>query len=341
LLKAVFIREHGAIGPLCYEEITPPRLTSPSDVVVKLKAASVDDIDPAATKGLPGAEAPPLLVLGADGAGTVFEAGPEVKNLDAGDRVCLYPARGCGLCEFCSAEREFMCPRRRPRGTYAEYVKVGMQDCYAIPDGLSFDEAAAIPSAYLTAWHMLVTGAQIRPGEHVLIPNIGGGVACAALQIAKAFGARVIVASESDEKLAVARERGADHGVNERRSDLASEVRQLTAKRGVDIVVASVGRGHWDKSLAALAKGGRLAVCGAGCGPIVEINVRRIFWNQLAIFGSTLGSRAEFQELLSFFGRAGIRPIVDRGFPLKEAAAAHRLVEADGQFGKVVLRVDE
>jgi NADPH:quinone reductase-like Zn-dependent oxidoreductase len=340
-LKAVFIREHGGIEKLCYEEVTPPRVTSPSDVVVKLEAASVNDVDVSTRKGLRGVEAPLPQVLGADGAGAVFEAGPEVKNLKAGDRVCLYPARGCGLCEFCSTEREFMCAHRRLLGTYAEYVKVGAQDCCAIPGALSFEEAAAIPSAYLTAWHMLVTEAQIRPGEHALILNIGGGVACAALQIAEGFGARVIVASGSDEKLAIARDWGADHGINERRTDFAKEVRQLTAKRGADIVVDSVGGDSWEKSLAALAKGGRLVTCAAGGGPIVETNVRRIFWNQLEIFGSTLGSRAEFQRVLGFFDRAGTKPIIDRVFPLREAAAAQQRLEADKQFGKIVLRVAE
>jgi NADPH:quinone reductase-like Zn-dependent oxidoreductase len=268
----------------------------------------------------------------------VFEAGREVKNVKAGDRVCLYPARGCGACEFCSTGREFMCGDRRLLGTYAEYVKVAAQDCRAISDALSFEEAAAIPSAYLTAWHMLVTDAQIRPGEHVLILKIGAGVACAALQIAKGFGARVIVASGSDEKLAIARDWGADHGINERRADLAQEVRRLTAKRGADIVVDAIGGGSWEKSLAALAKGGRLVICAAGGGPLVETNVRRIFWNQLQIFGSTLGSRAEFQEVLSFFDRGGTKPIIDGVFPLREAAAAQQRLETDRPFGKIVLR---
>jgi NADPH:quinone reductase-like Zn-dependent oxidoreductase len=340
-LKAVFIREHGGIEKLCYEEVTPPRLTSASDIIVKLEAASVNDLDVSTRKGFLGVESPLPQILGADGTGLVFEAGPEVKNLKAADRVCLYPVRGCGLCEFCSTEREFMCADRRPLGTYAEYVKVGAQDCCAIPGALSFEEAAAIPSAYLTAWHMLVTDAQIRPGENVLILNIGGGVACAALQIAKGFGAQVIVASGSEEKLAIARDWGADHGINERRTDFAKQVRQLTAKRGVDIVVDSAAAGGWEKSLAALAKGGRLVTCAVSDGPTVETNVRRIFWNQLEIFGSTLGSRAEFQGVLGFFDRAGTRPIIDHVFPLREAAAAQQRLEADRQFGMIVLRVAE
>jgi NADPH:quinone reductase-like Zn-dependent oxidoreductase len=274
-----------------------------------------------------------------DGAGTVVEAGAEVKNVKAGDRVCLYPARGCGLCEYCSTEREFMCARRRPLGTYAEYVKVGARDCCAIPGALSFEEAAALPCAYLTAWHMLVAGARIRPGEHVLILNIGRAAACAALQIAKGFGARVTVASESDAHLAAARDWGADHEIDERRTDFAREVRQLTAKRGADIVVDSVGGGSWERSLAALAKGGRLAICAAGIPSLVETNVRRIFWNQLGIFGSTLGSRTEFEEVLRFFDRTGSRPIIDRVFPLREAAAAQQRLEAGGPFGKIVLRL--
>jgi NADPH:quinone reductase-like Zn-dependent oxidoreductase len=229
----------------------------------------------------------------------------------------------------------------RLNGTYAEYVKLPARNCFPISPELSFEEAAAFPLVFITVWRMLITNAQLKPGELVLILGIGGGVATAALQVAKQIGAHVIVTSGSDEKLELAKNWGADHGINYRRSDFAKEARALTAKRGVDVVVDCVAGESWAKSLASLAKGGRLVTCGATAGADVQTDIRRIFWNHLKIFGSTLGSREEFCQLLSFMRASQIRPIIDQVFPLEETASAHRRLEEGKQFGKIVLQIAE
>jgi NADPH:quinone reductase-like Zn-dependent oxidoreductase len=276
----------------------------------------------------------------------VVEVGEDVRNVKPGDAVCLYPPSGCGTCEFCATDLDFMCIRlrvlgERELGTYAEYVKVAARNCFPIPAGLTFEEAAAFPLVYLTLWRMLITNARLKPGEYVLILGIGGGVASAALQLAVRSGAHAIVTSGSDEKLKKAKSYGAEHSINYRTTDFAKEVRRLTDKRGVDVVVDCVGGESWVKSLAALAKGGRLVTCGATAGANPQTDIKRIFWNHLTIFGSTLGSREDFRHVLEFLKASGIKPIIDRIFPLKDAAAAQQRLEEGKQFGKIVLRIDQ
>ena len=343
-MKAVRIHAHGGLDVLRHEEVERPRLVSPTDAIVQLKTAALNRIDLWNRQGLTGMDISLPHILGADGAGIVVEVGEQVRTLKTGDQVCLYPPSGCGRCEFCATDREFMCVHlrvlgERLQGTYAEYVKIPASNCFPIPVGLSFEEAAAFPLVFLTVWRMLVTNAELKPGERVLILGIGGGVATAALQVAKQMGAHVIVTSSSDEKLDLAKNWGADHGINYRRSDFAKETRALTGKRGVDVVVDCVGGEGWVKSLAALAKGGRLVTCGATAGTNPPTDIRRIFWNHLKIFGSTLGSREEFRQLLGFMQACGVRPIVDQVFPLKAAAEAQRRLEDGKQFGKVVLQI--
>ncbi|HWP60563.1 MAG TPA: zinc-binding dehydrogenase [Candidatus Acidoferrales bacterium] len=343
-MKAVRIHAFGEADELRYEDVDEPRLISSQDVIVRLKTAALNHIDLWNRRGLTGMDVKLPHILGADGAGVVAEVGAEVKNVKPGDEVCLYPPTGCGSCEFCLSDREFMCVRARVlgeriEGTYAEYVSVPAKNCFPIPAGLSFEEAAAFPLVFLTVWRMVVTNGQLKAGEHVLILGIGGGVATAALQIAKHMGAHVIVTSSSDAKLELARNWGADHGINHTKKDFAQEVRALTKKRGVDMVVDSVGGESWPKSLASLAKGGRLVTCGATAGANPPTDLRRVFWNQLKIFGSTLGSREDFRQLLAFMNSARVRPILDQIFPLAEAAAAHRRLEERKQFGKIVLQI--
>ncbi len=345
-MKAVRIHEHGGVDKLRYEDAEEPKLSSPTEAIVRLKAAALNHIDIWNRQGLTGMDYPLPHILGADGAGIVVEAGEQVRNAKKGDAVCLYPASGCGQCEFCLTDRDFMCVHlrvlgERLDGTYAEFIKLPGENCFPIPAGLSFEEAAAFPLVFITVWRMVVTNAELKPGEHMLILGIGGGVATAALQLAKHMGAHVIVTSSSDEKLEMAKNWGADHGINYRRSDFAKEVRALTGKRGVDVVVDCVGGDGWSKSLAALAKGGRLVTCGATAGANPATDIRRIFWNQLKIFGSTLGSREEFRQLLTFMQNSGVRPIIDQLFPLKEAAEAQRRLEQARQFGKIVLQIAE
>jgi len=335
---------HGGIEKLRYEDAEEPRLSAPNEVVVQLKAAALNHIDIWIRLGVTGIVIPMPHILGADGAGVVVEVGREVQNVKTGDEVCLYPFSGCGRCEFCLDARDFMCIRvralgERVEGTYAERVKLPAENCFPIPAGMSFEEAGAFPLVFLTVWRMLITNARLKPGESLLILGVGGGVASAALQVAKRIGAHVIVTSGSDEKLELARNRGANHGINYRRSDFAREVSALTENRGVDVVLDCVAGDNWQKSLKALAKGGRLVTCGATAGGQSDTDLRTIFSNHLKIFGSTLGSREEFHQVLSFLNTCQMKPIIDQIFPLKEAAAAQRRLEEGRQFGKIVLQI--
>jgi len=229
----------------------------------------------------------------------------------------------------------------RLEGTYAEYVKLPSENCFPIPTEYSFEEAAAFPLVFITLWRMLVTNAKLKPGETMLIIGIGGGVASACLQVAKQLGVHAIVTSSCDEKLAKAKALGADHGINHRKEDFVKCVRALTDNRGVDVVLDCVGGEVWQKSLASLATGGRLVTCGATAGGQPKDDIEAIFTKHLKIYGSTLGSREEFRQLISFLNVSKIKPIIDRIVPLKDAAAAQQYVEDAKQFGKVVLAMPE
>ena len=345
-MKAVRIHEHGGVDKLRYEEAENPRISSPNEVIVKLRAASVNHIDIWVRLGATGIAIPMPHILGGDGAGVIFEVGGEVSNVRPGDAVCLYLFSGCGQCEFCLSHRDFMCVYvralgERLDGTYAEYVRLPAENCFPIPAGMSFAEAAAFPLVFVTVWRMLITNARLKPGETILIIGIGGGVAGAALQVAKKIGANVIVTSGSDEKLELAKKYGAAHTINHREKDFAQEVRALTENRGVDVVLDCVAGEVWQKSLAALARSGRLVTCGATAGGSPETDLTPIFTKHLQIFGSTLGSRDEFRQLLSFMAVAEIKPIIDQVFPLSEAAAAQRRMEEAKQFGKIVLQISD
>jgi NADPH:quinone reductase-like Zn-dependent oxidoreductase len=345
-VKAIRIHEHGGVEKLRYEEAPYPSLSSPQEAIVKLKNAALNHIDIWIRLGATGMVIPMPHILGADGAGTVVEIGKDVKNVKTGDAVCLYSFSGCGQCEFCLTRRDFMCIHiqgvgERLDGTYAEYVKVPAECCFPMPAQMSFAEAAAFPLVFLTVWRMLVTNAQLKPGETILIIGIGGGVAGAALQIARRIGARVMVTSGSNEKLELARSHGAAHAINHREKDFAQEVQTLTDNRGVDVVLDCVAGEVWQKSLSALARGGRLVTCGATAGGNPETDLTPIFTKHLKIFGSTMGSRDEFRQLLNFLAGAKIKPIIDQVFPLSEAAAAQRRMEEAKQFGKIVLQISD
>ena len=345
-MKAVRIHEHGGVEKLRYEEAPYPSLSSSDEVIVKLNNAALNHIDIWIRLGATGMVIPMPHILGADGAGVVVAGSEGVKHVKTGDAVCLYSFSGCRQCEFCLTERDFMCLHirgvgERLDGTYAEYVKVPAQCCFPMPAHLSFVEAAAFPLVFLTVWRMLITNARLKPGETILIIGIGGGVAGAALQIAKRIGAHVLVTSGSDEKLELARNHGAAHTINHREKDFAQEVKMLTDKRGVDVVLDCVAGEVWQKSLTALARGGRLVTCGATAGGNPETDLTPIFTKHLRIFGSTMGSREEFRQVLSFLAAAKIKPIIDRVFPLSEAAAAQRRMEEAKQFGKIVLQISD
>lgn len=343
-MKAVQLHAPGGIEALRYEEAGDPALEAPTHVIVKLKAAAINRIDLEIRRGLRGAPKFFPRILGCDGAGIVSTCGAAVTNVKPGDAVCIYPFSGCAGCDHCARGGEHLCSARcilgeRENGTYAEFVRVPGKNCFPMPSGLSFEEAAALPLVYATTWRMLIAQAEIKPGEWLLIIG-SGGVATAALQIAAAIGAHIIVTSGSDKKLAKAMAHGAEYGINHQTADFAAAVRRLTGKRGVDLVVDCVVGNTWIKSLAALARGGRLVTCGAIAGSRPTTDLRRIFWNNLKIFGAAIATRREFGELLKFFEFSRAKPIIDRVYTLRDAAKAQQRMEDRKHFGKIVLRTD-
>jgi len=343
-MKAAFIREHGGLDKILYGDVPAPA-AGPGQVRVRVRAGALNHLDIFVRKGIPGISLAFPHVMGSDGAGTVASVGAGVTRVKEGDEVVLNPGINCGVCEFCLAGEHSLCVTfhligEHIAGTFAEYVVVPAVNAYPKPKGLSWEEAAAFPLAFLTAWRMLVTKARAKPGESLLVIGIGGGVSLAALQIAKMLGLVVGVTSGSAGKLARARELGADFGIDHSTSDFSREVRELTGKRGVDIVLDSVGKATWKRSIASLARGGRLLTCGATTGPDPEEDLARIFWNQLTVYGSTMGTHAEFGAMLRMVSAGRLRPVVDMVFPLSEALEAQRRLEEKMQFGKIVLGVD-
>jgi NADPH:quinone reductase-like Zn-dependent oxidoreductase len=319
-MKAIRIHEEGGPEVLRFEDAPDP-VPGPGDVVVELRAAALNHIDIWLRKGMPVAPAPKPHILGADGAGVI--AG-------TGERVVI----NCGLAH---GERHEVLGEHRD-GTYAERVAVPASVVHPIPDELSFEDAAAFPMTFLTAYRMLVTRARLEPGESVLIWGIGSGVSTAALAIAKALGGRTIVTSSSDEKLRRARELGADVTVNHATDDVVARVREATGS-GADVVVEHVGEATWQRSLAACAPLGRIVVCGATSGPNPPAALHRLWWRELTVMGSTMGTPEDFQGAFDLVVSGRARPVIDEVFPLAEAAAAQERLERGEQLGKIVLRI--
>jgi NADPH:quinone reductase-like Zn-dependent oxidoreductase len=298
-------------------------------------------------EGVPGIEYAFPKIVGADAAGVVEAVGPGVTRVRVGDRVMLNPGISCRQCEFCRKGEHSLCIKYRILGehlpgTMAERITVPESNVVRIPSvtpPLSWAEAAAFSLVTLTAWRMVVTRAQLRANEWALIWGIGGGVSLTALRIAKSLGATVIAVSSSDAKLERARALGADHTLNYRTQQVAKEVRALTAKRGVDVVVENVGERTWEESLRSLAKGGRVVTCGGTSGPRLLTDVRPLFWHQYTILGSTMGNDAEYAEVVRRLEAGELRPIVDRVFPFAEARAAYEYLARGEQFGKVVVEL--
>jgi NADPH:quinone reductase-like Zn-dependent oxidoreductase len=343
-LKAAFFRGHGGPEKIEYGDLPDPS-PGPGQVRVRLRAGALNHLDLFVLKGIPGIPVALPHVMGSDGAGTVDAVGPGVSLVAPGDDVVLNPGINCGTCEFCLKGEHSLCPDFRLlgehiAGTFASFVVVPEVNARAKPAALTWEEAAAFPLTYLTAWRMLVTKARGKPGETLLIVGIGGGVAVAALGIAKVLGLTVGVTSGSAEKISRAMALGADFGVDPAAGDFSREIRQRTGKRGVDIVLDSVGKATWKQSVASLAKGGRLLTCGATTGPDPEEDIGRIFWNQLSVLGSTMGTHGEFADMLRMFDSGRLRPVVDSVFPLSEAREAVRRLAEKRQFGKIVLRID-
>lgn len=342
-VKAMRIHQHGGPDELRLESVDPPR-PAPGEVAVQVKACALNHLDLWTRRGLPGMHIQMPHVLGSDISGVVADVGSAVEEILLGQEVIVQPGLSCGRCRRCLAGRDNECRDYRVLGYqvdggYAELVTVPAANVLPKPHALSFEEAASVPVVFLTAWHMLVTRARLRPGEDVLVQGAGSGVSVAAIQIAKLWSARVIATGSTQAKLDGARALGADHVINYRETDFAQEVRQLTWKKGVDVVVEHVGGATFEKSLACLARGGRLVTCGATAGPAVQIDLRPLFARHLTVLGSYMGGKHELIELLPFFDAGRLKPVVDGVFPLEDAAAAHRRLESREQFGKVVLRV--
>jgi NADPH:quinone reductase-like Zn-dependent oxidoreductase len=343
-VKALALDGVGGLEHLALHDLPRPELDDPGDALVRVHAAALNRLDLFVTDGLPGVEYRFPHIVGSDGAGVVEAVGREVTAVRPGDRVMINPGTSCGRCRACLAGEESLCRTFRVigehrSGTAAEYVVVPAVNLAAVPPAMPWAQAAAFSLATLTAWHMLVTRAALRPGETVLIWGIGGGVALAALQVARQLGARVIVTSGTDAKLDTARRLGADAGINHGTQDAVAEVRRLTDRRGADVVVDSIGQARWQDSLRAMRRGGRLVICGATTGPMIELDLRRLFWHQWSILGATLGSRREYQAIVALAHEGKLWPVVDSTVPLDRATEAFARLDRGEQTGKLVIEV--
>jgi len=341
-MNAVVIRKHGGVEVLEIADLPKPKAEA-GRVLMKVKAAGVNHLDTWVRRGLPGMTLPLPMIPGSDGAGVVEEVGPGVHDPKPGDRVFVSPGYSCGRCIECGSGREPLCKDygmfgENCNGLQAEYVALPAGNVVPLPDGLSFEEGAAFPLVFLTAWHMLVTRAQVRVGDDVLVHAGGSGVGTAAIQIAKLHGARVITTVGSADKVAKVKALGADEAIPYRTTDFLEEVRRITRKRGVDIVVETVGQETWERSLKALARGGRLVTCGATGGYEGRTDIRYLFSKGLSIHGSTMGGRAELLRVGRLVGEGRLKPVIDRVLPLDRVAEAHRAMAERSLFGKSVLR---
>jgi NADPH:quinone reductase-like Zn-dependent oxidoreductase len=338
-MKAVRIHEFGGPEVLRYEDVPDPQLRK-DQVLVRVKACAMNHLDIWVRKGLPGVKMPHI--LGSDVAGEIVEVGEYVTGFKTGQRVLLAPMHFCNHCAKCTAGLQNQCPKFTVLGNLVdggdcELIAVPEVNVIPIPDSLSFNDAASVPLVFLTGWHMLVGRAGIRPGQTVLVLGANSGVGIAGIQIAKFFNCRVITTAGDERKMAKAREFGADHVINHYQQKISEEVRKITNKEGVDIVMEHVGPATWDESIRSLKPAGTLVTCGATTGPQVGIDLRFLYSRQLSILGSYMGTMGDLHEVLKHVFSGRLKPIVDRTFPLREARAAHEYMEKSQMFGKIVL----
>jgi NADPH:quinone reductase-like Zn-dependent oxidoreductase len=341
-MKAVRFHEHGGPEVLRYEDAPEPEL-APGEVLVRVRACALNFLDVWERRGLEHVTIAMPHISGSDVAGEV--AASATADVAIGQRVMLQPGVSCGVCAACLSGRDNECPKfetlgyRTHPGGYAEYAKVPVQNLISIPDNIDWVHAAAFPLTFLTAWHMLMTRAQLKRADDVLVLAAGSGVGQAAVQIASLHGARVFATAGSEEKLERARASGAYAVINHHKQDVAAEIMRLTDRRGVDVVVEHVGDATWAKSIRSLARGGRLVTCGATTGPHVGIDLRALFAKQLSVLGSYVGTKGELIRAARFFFAGQLTPVIDRTYPLALAAEAQRRLEASEHFGKIVLEV--
>jgi len=340
-MKAVVINEHGSIDKLVYTDFAEPEI-SPSEVLVKVNACGINHLDIWVREGIPGITISLPHILGCEITGEIARVGSAVKGLSVGQRVLIAPGINCGRCEYCLSSSDSLCHEFRIMGFqvdggYAEYAKAPAENIIPISERLSFEEWAAVPLVFLTAWHMLKTRAGLSTGETVLIHAAGSGIGSAAIQIARLSGAEVITTVGNDEKLEKAKELGADHVINYSKEDFVNKVNEFTDNRGVDVVFEHIGPETWEKSLSCLKRGGRIVTCGATSGSTVSFDLRFLFAKQLSISGCYMGSRKELMDVLRLIESGRLKPVVDSVFPLKDAAAAQTKMLDRKQFGKIVL----
>ncbi len=338
-MKAVRIHQFGGPEVLTYEDIPDPQPRK-NEVLVRVKACALNHLDVWVRKGLPGVRLPHI--LGSDVAGEVVEAGEYITGFKPGQRVVLSPMHYCGHCVKCVAGlqnqcRQFTVLGNAVDGGDCELIAAPAANVIPIPDSLDFIQAASVPLVFLTAWHMLVGRAGIRPGQTVLVLGASSGVGIAAIQIAKLFHCRVITTAGDETKLQKGRELGADFGINHYQQKISEEVRKITNKEGVDIMIEHVGAATWDESVRSLKSGGTLVTCGATTGPAVGLNLQHLFGRQLTLLGSYMGTMSELHEVLGHIFAGRLKPVVDRVFPLSELRAAHEYLEKSQMFGKIVV----
>lgn len=340
-MKAVRIHEHGGLDVLKFEDAPDPVIDA-NEVLIEVKACALNHVDLWIRTGVEKWKLDFPLILGSDVSGVVRETGALSTRFKPGDRVLLYPGVSCGHCEYCwrgqdSACRSYSVLGVREHGGYSQLIKSRETNVFSIPPNLTFDEAAAVPLVFLTAWHMLVTRVALKPGEDVLVIGAGSGVGSAAIQVAKLIGARVIAVAGREEKIEKARKLGADEGIVHTRQSIKDEVRRITEKRGVDVVFDHVGAAVWPDCFDSLATLGRFVTCGVTSGANVPLNLQALFGRQRALFGSFMGGKWELAEVLKHLGRGALHAVIDSSFPLSEARAAQQKLESRDFFGKILL----
>lgn len=349
-MKSIRIHQHGGPEVLKIDNLPVPRLSDPAyaglshPILVRIHAAAMNHLDLWIRQGLPGLKLPLPRVLGCEGSGVVEEVSAGVRNFKKGDEVVIAPGRGCGRCESCLSGHDNFCLDygiygETEDGLDCEHKVVPEENLFRKPANITFEEAAAIPLTFLTAWQMLVDRGGIAPGQQVLILAAASGVGSAGVQIAKLFRARIIATVGSDDKIPRIKELGADEVINHRTQDFAEEVQRLTNRRGVDIVFEHVGAATWEKSLKSLAFGGRLVTCGATTGQEVKILLRHLFRKQQQVIGSTMGPKASLFKILKLVEERRLLPVLDQVFPFSEVQQAHWRLEEGSPFGKVVLKI--
>lgn len=340
-MKAVMIHQHGGPEVLKYEDVAEPPIKA-TECLIRVRACALNHLDLFIRAGIPGLKYPFPHVLGSDISGEVVRVGELCERIKPGMRVLLSPGLSCRQCAMCVSGRDNQCRKymlfgNGTHGGNREYMAAPEYAVLPIPDSLSFEQAAAAPLVFLTAWHMLFSRARLEAGEDVLVLAASSGVGMAAIQIAKLFRCRVIATAGGQEKMAKAKELGADLVVDHYQQDISAEVKKFTERRGADVVVEHVGQATWAKSLESLAPAGRLVTCGATTGYDVKVDLRFLFSKQQSLLGSYMGTLGELHRVLKFIFRGDLKPVIDRVYPLSEIAAAHEHLESKQQFGKVVV----